>query len=393
MNFIFLTWKNGENNPFEFFNKNLMHGMQEFGVNCFEIPIDDNAIKRIVELKSRVKIDAAITHQGLLSNVMLGEKPFWEMLEINLISMHGDHPCQMPPNHTADSPYIHHVYGPTSYGIYSEKFFNRKNPVKYFPFPNYFNKNKLRTNQEDKAFVFPKNLNDTSVTIENWKYNLPYFLCDFLLKSYDLIKDSYNSGERKSHHDILSEGIDQDLIEKVKNKFNIPNDFDAIHTIHREINYLYRDIASEHVLKELKDVPLKIVGRGWERQAANASKYHSFHNIGTVSESDFQFGSDYGIIDVCPSYDSLHDRTLRALASECGFITNSGLGITEFNVSAESTLFYNGKHGNLREKAELVMNDPMGHRSESIAFSASLDEKRSMRNFYQFIDGLIKKNG
>jgi len=112
MNILLINWKNGENNPFGYFNENLKEKFQEFGCNSFIVDYDSNFLTRISEITIDKYIHLAITHQGIGSDLQLNsdKKCFWELVQIPLLLLHSEHPSFMSNNHIIDNKYVVHSY-------------------------------------------------------------------------------------------------------------------------------------------------------------------------------------------------------------------------------------------------------------------------------------------
>jgi hypothetical protein len=115
------------------------------------------------------------------------------------------------------------------------------------------------------------------------------------------------------------------------------------------------------------------------------NKNHEFYSFDKAINNDFQFQSNYGIIDVAPINDSLHDRTLRAARNKNGFLLGSSWDYKTHLNKDFSNLFYSGVKNELREKVEIVIQDPLKHRNLSNDFSSSYNNTFS---FYRFLKDL-----
>jgi hypothetical protein len=193
------------------------------------------------------------------------------------------------------------------------------------------------------------------------------------------------SGNTADHHGIIESFLTNSFFQSLGDLLKTREQNSLRHYIHAITDKYYRNFASQHVLLELPDVKIKIFGRGWDRFKELDNRNHEFYPGERTVESAFQYQSNYGIIDVAPICDMLHDRTTRATAYKNGFLIASSWNFAEFLDNDFSSLFFSGIKNNLREKAELAIKDPDSHRQLSRQFSDSYNQNFS---FYRFAKDL-----
>jgi hypothetical protein len=299
--------------------------------------------------------------------------------------LHGDHPCHATFNHNTDSSYILHTYCIPAFSSYANRFFHRRFPAIYLGLPSMFSYKEAVYKREGDYFVFPKNLDDLESNYSEWKRNLPAFLSDFLISTANEITHNYKLGDPKEHHDIINECIAKISLEEFLEKLNINNSAGLFHALHSLLDKVYRNTISQCVIEELKDIPLHINGRGWDRFANKKYKWHTYNSFGEVQFGDKQFYTNYGIIDVTPHRSCLHDRTMRALAHRGGFLSNSKAVFMDANGTSFDSLFYSGVSNDLRAKAEAVMESPQSHLERCNQFSFVISREQPFEKFYNFL--------
>jgi hypothetical protein len=206
-----------------------------------------------------------------------------------------------------------------------------------------------------------------------------------LLESSQAIIDNYKSGDLIDHHHVINSVVSSNQIDLIIDTNSNLTRAKVLHYIHQQTDKIYRNAVSELVIDELHDLPLHINGRGWERVIKNASKFHLFSEFNNVTEGDYQFYSNYGIIDVVPTRQSLHDRTLRALAHGCGFLSNSRQNFNDILGDSFSSCFYSGIKHDLRSKAEFVMSNQEQHVNFSLQFRKAFENHLPFSDFISFI--------
>jgi hypothetical protein len=158
--------------------------------------------------------------------------------------------------------------------------------------------------------------------------------------------------------------------------------------IHMLLEKIHRNAIAEHVINELEDVPLKVYGRGWDRFRLRQNRHHEFLAFDTMSDNAFQFASRYGIVDVAPIHDALHDRTFRAMSNRSGFLMGSNWPYETFLGGDYGDLFFDGVPGALRARAESIMQAPEAHRALCCDFARHYQQHFSLFGFIKYLEGM-----
>jgi hypothetical protein len=385
MNVLLVNWKNGENDPFSFFNSHLKDQLIHHGCNVYILELDDQFLKNLFSLLERTTIHIAITHQGLGSNFLINENNLWEVLKIKLICLHGDHPCFAPDNHSVDSKFVLHTYSVPDFVIYANNFFKRSNPSIFVNFPFFFNFTRITPNEKANYFVFPKNLDSTEQTFDNWRNSLPKFASEFLIETSILIINDIKNGKAVDHHQVITNQLTDDNFNQLLSIFKPSSEINLFHQVHASLDKIYRNSFSELVVNELEDLPLRVNGRGWDIYIKYKNKNHVYSDISTLNSSEIQFSGNLGIIDVTAHCNALHDRMLRAIGYKTSFMTNSELPFEDYGGSEFKTIFYNGQPGDLKKKAEEILLNPRQHQEKCIELGSIIKRQYNFSDFYKFL--------
>jgi hypothetical protein len=390
MNILILNWPSGENDPFSLFNAHLQRKLQDYGCQVDIITLDQTFGTELPKF-IRKRVDLALTWQGLGSGASLGDsgQNLWEKLEIPLVSLHGDHPSHMPDNHIVDNRFVKHVYTTPSFCRYSNKYFARLYPALFWIVPSFFSAHEGHCREGD-YFVLPKNLDNTAAIINGWKNSLPSKVSEFLVDAAYAIIDEYKAGDRIDHHQIIDSLLTDSLFAEIKTALATTDAVPLFHRLHGTLDKIYRNAVSELVIKELWDFPLVVNGRGWDEFNKNQSPRHIYNSVGTASNGDRQFYSTYGIIDVMPCRDSMHDRTFRAISHGGGFLSNCQAEYLDDLGHEFGALFYTGKPGELAELAESVVRNPEHHRELCVEFGRAFVAQWSFYSFYMSLSFMAK---
>jgi hypothetical protein len=376
MKIALLNWSAGENNPLTPFNEKLKLEFEHCGRDVVIVPLnslDSSFYQSIARLKED-GLDFAISWQGVGSGYC--EPPsthtIWDTLKVPLFCLHGDHPSQKIENHRADARYVRHLYIAGSYGRYANRYLPRKHAALTFKLP-VLNTKKLNTKPEGEYFVLAKNINDVNITLEAWKLRCDPVLFNVLTSCVTSILDSLNSGGVTDHHAIVDDVLTSvGFVEKIAPLFPSLDSKAFVNTIHSSMNYMYRDAISERIILEMQDFPIHVYGRGWERYAAMNNPKHRFLPAQSAGDSENLFYSKFGILDVAPSFDCMHDRTLRAVGCGTSFLAvgSHWPHADLMGVNSDDVLF-GSEMPCLKDKAESIARDPDTHLDKCRIFGSN----------------------
>ena len=388
MNIVIINWRGGENDPFTYFSTCMKQAFERMGRPTHIVNLDDSIMRNLAEINNE-GIDFVITWQGLGSQLGATDTnptTIWDQLKVPLLCYHGDHPSHMPLNHKAVSPWMHHIYATASFARFANTHVPRERSATFFPTPIWFTDG-VKGQFEGEFFVFPKNIDDLDSTLDNWRRAPQRRVANFLLDAADAIISEFRNGNQTSHHDIIDSMLNAEMMVALCEELNSSELAVRMH-IHMLLDKIHRNTIAEHVINELEDVPLKIYGRGWERFQLRRNRHHEFLAFDSMSDNAFQFASQYGIVDVAPIHDGLHDRTHRALGNRSGFLLGSNWQYETFLGGDYGGLFFDGATGGLRSRAEHVMQSPEAHRMQCRDFGRQFQQHFSLFSFVKYLEGM-----
>lgn len=388
MSIVILNWQGGENDPFTYFSNCMKTAFERMGRPAHIVHVDDAMTNRLIELDEH-GIDFVLAWQGVglrLGSTDADPATVWDQLEIPILCYHGDHPCHMPLNHKAMSPWTQHIYGTGSFARFANTHFPRKHSATFMPTPAWFTDG-VKGQFAGDFFVFPKNLDDVGTIMDNWHAQPARLVTRFLLDGADAIIGEFRNGNRTSHHDLIDAMLDEETMAALCADLQTSEMAVRFH-VHMQLDKIHRNAVSEHVVNDLQDVPLKIYGRGWERYKGRQNPHHEFLAFDAMSDNAFQFASRYGIVDVAPIHDGLHDRTLRAMNNRSSFLMGSNWPYETFLGGDYGDLFFDGAPGALRARAERVMQSPEAHRDQCRDFARHYQQQFSLFNFVKHLEEL-----
>ena len=387
MRIAILNWSGGENDPFTYYSRQLQRQLVALGHSAQLLPLDESLGRVLLPQHRRAPYDLAFTWQGLGSAIRpAGEsRTLWELLGIPLVCLQGDHPCYMPPNHEQSSRHLLHFYPCPSFARDANRLIPRDWPGIEFEPPNYVVDRPPPANYEGDYFVFPKNLQPVEELREQWRARYDTSWNALLAAGADEIIRAFHAGNRVHHQELILDLLPAPIPSQVRAGGADPAVAALVFELGRELDRVYRNTAAAFVIDTLAHVPIRVNGRGWERFAARGNPNHQFYPFGSVADGAAQFSSAYGILDVAPVRDLLHDRVWRAMRHGCGFLSGTAWREGEPIHDGFADLFFSGNADELASKAEQVMRDPAAHRQRTADFTTVYDAVFTFPDFVEQI--------
>ncbi len=390
MKTVILNWNRGENDPFTVINRTIRQHFIACGKNVEVVEIsasDSDWIAQIREMASS-KIEFAYTWQGLASDtrVKIGdyEENLWDFLKVPLICIHGDHPSHMPLNHRLESPYCFHLYTNADFARYSNRHFRQVRSASVIDIPLLHREPRLERQTGD-YFVIAKNVHHPIDTENQWRQTLDGPTFNAYMMAAEILKPRISREPYVEIHDVLDDLIDQqDWI------FLHPDmNADAYHRFHSRLDHYMRSYKSVSAATALRDFPLRILGRGWDRVAEAAPRTHVFEPGRNMADSQDLYYTRYGIVDISPSK-GLHDRTRRAMANGTAFLSSASLEDSLSDITRYDRLFFSFRTDELPAKCAAVLRDPEEHRRAAQQFARYYHDRFHFKDFVNRIELLAK---
>ncbi len=386
MKVVILNWKAGENDPFTFVNQTIRQHFHACGKNVEVIEITDATWPTRLEQLAPTGVEFAFTWQGLGSYVMLGDgsHSLWDHLKIPLICIHGDHPSHMPRNHQLESRYCFHLYNNAESARYSNRHFRTKRGAGLIDIPQLHREARLQRKSGD-YFVMVKNVYDPAATETAWRERLSKQLQSAYMMAAETLKARIAAEPYVDLHDALDEVIVRNELEWLAPAMNIG----AYHEYHRDLDHYLRSHKAITALSSLREFPVRIYGRGWERIAQTAPASHAFEQGRFMADSQQLYYSSYGLVDVSPSK-GLHDRTRRAMANGTGFLSSANMEDSFADIEQFGSLFFGFGVNDLPDKAAAVVRDPEAHAAVAQRFGYAYHNRFHFRSFVNQLEHLAK---
>jgi len=385
---VILNWNRGENDPFTVLNATIRRHFMACGKNVEIVEVSaPDWVARIAEHAAN-GVDFAFTWQGIASDtrVRAGEREvsLWEFLKVPLVCVHGDHPSHRPANHQFESPYCFHLYTNADFARYSNRHFRRLRSASVIDIPMLHHEQRLAAREGD-WFVFAKNVDDPAATEGLWRERLDKPVYEAHMAAVEILKARLAQERHVELHDVLDEFIEERNLAAL----HPARDIDAYHFFHSRVDHYLRSYRSIAVVAALRDFPVRVYGRGWERIARDAPRSHVFEAGRQMADSQALYYSRYGIVDVSPSK-NLHDRTRRAMANGTAFLSSANLEDSIADCARYDSLFYSFRADELAAKCAAVVRDPDAHLEASRRFADFYHDRFHFRDFVARIEGLAQ---
>lgn len=378
MRVVILNWRRGENDPFSVVNTTMREHLRACGKNVelMETAADEWP-QRIAEFVPS-GIEFVLTWQGLGSQVRVGDSgvSLWDHLGIPLICLHGDHPSHMPPNHLLESRYCFHLYTNAEFARYSNRHFRRLRSASLIDIPQVHRDPRLSSISGDH-FVVAKNITDPLDTEELWREKLDEPTFGAYMAAAEVLKSRIAQVAYVEMHEVLDDLISENDWQWLRPDADGP----AYHQYHSQLDLYMRSYKSVAVVTALREFPLRVYGRGWERTAQGAPTSHLFAPGRNMADSQELYYSRFGLVDISPSK-GLHDRARRAMANGVGFLSSANMEDNFPDIARFGGLFFDFRERELTEKCSTVMADPEAHREVARRFA---DRYHSTYHFKQFV--------
>jgi hypothetical protein len=386
---VILNWNGGENDPFTVVNATIRQHFRACGKNVEVIEISENDWPaRLAELVP-AGVEFAFTWQGLGSCATVGETGdgLWDHFRIPLMCLHGDHPSHMPLNHQLESRYCFHLYTNAEFARYSNRHFRRARSASVIDIPQLHREPRLQRRVGD-YFVIAKNINDPPMTESLWQQRLDKPVFDAYMMAAETLKARIARDSYVEIHDVLDDLVAQYSHELLSPAANMA----AYHEYHSQLDYYVRSYKIVAAVTALREFPLRIYGRGWDRIARSAPASHLFEAGKNMADSQDLYYTRFGLVDVSPSR-GLHDRTRRAMANLGAFLSSANLEDSFTDIERFDPLFFTFKIHDLPEKCEVVLRDPETHLALAQQFARVYHDRFHFKNFVNRLDDLAKVTG
>jgi hypothetical protein len=384
MKAVILNWKAGENDPFTVINATLRQHFWACGKNVEVIEITERDwVARLCQL-APAGVEFALTWQGLGSSATFGEDgpSLWDHLKIPLICLHGDHPSHMPKNHQLESRYCFHLYNNAEFARYSNRHFRRAHSAGVIGIPRLHSESRLARRTGD-YFVFAKNINDPVDAETRWQQQLPKPVFDSYMIAAETLKSLVTRGPYVDIHDVLDELIVQHDWQHLRPEVHTIQ----YHNYHSVLDHYLRSYKSVAVVSALREFPVRIYGRGWDRVAHRAPASHVFEPGRNMADSQDLYYTRFGLVDVSASK-TLHDRTRRAMVNGCGFLSSANLEDSFSDIGRFDSLFFSLRPNELPEKCSAVVRHPDEHHALAEQFANLYHDTFHFRHFVNRIEQL-----
>ena len=290
----------------------------------------------------------------------------------------------MPLNHQLESRYCFHLYANAEFARYSNRHFRRTRSASVIDIPQLHREAPLARRGGD-YFVVAKNISEPPMIEDLWKQRLDKPVFDAYMMAAETLKYRLACESYVEIHDVLDELIAQHSLEWLRPEADIG----VYHEYHSALDHYLRSHKTVSAVTALREFPVRIYGRGWERIAQGAPKSHVFEPGRNMADSQDLYYTRFGLVDVSPSK-GLHDRTRRAMANEGAFLSSANLEDSFADIGRFDPLFFSFRTNELPEKCAAIVRDPETHLALAQQFARIYHDRFHFKDFVNRIDYLAK---
>ena len=247
-----------------------------------------------------------------------------------------------------ESRYCFHLYANADAARYSNRHFRRIRSASVIDIPQLHKESRLERRTGD-SFVIAKNINDP-VDMENfWRERLDKSSFAAYMMAAETLKQRIAREHSVDIHDVLDDLIAEHGLQWLAPAASIA----AHHQYHSQLDHYVRSHRSIAAVAAIRDFPVRVYGRGWDRIARNAPASHVFEPGRNMADSQDLFYTRFGLIDISPSK-GLHDRTRRAMANGGPSSCRAQISKTASPTLGDSTGYFStSEHVYLRRDAPM----------------------------------------
>jgi hypothetical protein len=234
-------------------------------------------------------------------------------------------------------------------------------------------------------FVVAKNIDDPLDTEKRWRQQLDKPVLDAYMMAAETLKSRLIRESYVEIHDVLDGLIAEHRPEWLGSRENLA----GYHQYHSQLDHYMRSHKTVSAVNALREFPLRIYGRGWDRIAREAPASHVFESGRNMAYSQDLYYTRFGLVDVSPSK-GLHDRTRRAMVNSGAFLSSANLEDSFADIARFDRLFCSFRTDELQRKCGAVLSDPEGHLALAQEFAHTYHNRFHFKEFVNRIDQLAR---
>jgi hypothetical protein len=290
----------------------------------------------------------------------------------------------MPLNHQLEGRYCFHLYTNAEFARYSNRHFRRTRSASVIDIPQLHRESRLGQRAGDH-FIVAKNVDDPLDTERRWRQQLDKSVFEVYMLAAETLKSRLLLESYVEIHDVLDHLIAAHRPEWLSSAANL----EGYHQYHSQLDHYVRSHKTISAVAALREFPLRIHGRGWDRIAQDSPASHVFESGRKMANSQDLYYTRFGLVDVSPSK-GLHDRTRRAMVNGGAFLSSANLEDSFADIEQYAPLFFTFRTDELAEKCAAVVSDPEGHLAMAQQFAHTYHNRFHFRDFVNRLDQLAK---
>ncbi len=256
---------------------------------------------------------------GIGARLRIGKQWLWDTLEVPFVSLLSDSPCWMPANHHVPSRYIANGYVFRDWLDVQRRLIRSRQISTVLPHGIIGNALRDATpwSERPHRMVFVKTGQAPALHRSRWLGLPPRFRA--------VLEDASAAVLHRGVGDITETYLQ--CLEH--HGLYLEQRADVLFALMRELDVYVRDYRSTALVHALLDLPVDVIGRGWEHTARLGGKAR-FHSALEASSLPTLYSQTQYLLNTMPNFGTCtHERVLHGFASKCCVVTNENAAMRE----------------------------------------------------------------
>ncbi len=251
-------------------------------------------------------------HAGVGSQLKIGEQSLWDAVKVPFVAMHSDSPSWMPANHRVESDYVANGYVFHDWLNVQRRLIRSPQISALLPLGVTGNPMRDIMSWSDRPtrMLFVKTGHAPALHRSGWLNLPPRFRA--------VIEDTSAA--------VLGQGV-CDITETLLKCLDhhglyLEQRPEVLFSLMQQIDVYVRDCRSTAMVKALLDLPVDIIGRGWDHMRCLGGKAR-FHEAVEATALPQLYAETQFLLNTMPNFATrTHERVLHGFATKCCVVTN-----------------------------------------------------------------------
>ncbi len=287
-------------------------------------------------------------HAGIGARLTIGTTPLWDAVKVPFIAMHSDSPCWMPANHYVASDYVANGYVFQDWLDVQKRLIQSPQISALLPHGvmDHPLRDAIAWSDRPRRMLFVKTGHAPALHRSRWLQLPPRFRA--------IIEETSAA--------ILAQGVG-DITETLLQCLDhhglyLDQRPDVLLALMQKIDVYVRDCRSTAMVEAMLDLPVDIIGRGWDHMKRLGGKAR-FHSAVDAAALPRLYAETQFLLNTMPNFAACtHERVLQGFASRCCVVTNENAFMREAFGSLPSYFGVDTEADGLPEQLATLFHSP-----------------------------------